>query len=406
MKAIIVDFDGDYLIVANSRGDFKRIYNNYSGCQIGDEITIKDNRALLFGKMLSSKKVLALAACVLFMIMTSYGIYGYINPITYVTVDINPSVEFSLNRYDLVRDVRGLNEEGKNIIGDGRKYKNLRLDQALNLLLSSAVKADYLNKDTNTVMLTVSNVKDSISSDKKNQLQEIAKTQLAKIIEEEEKNTSSSKQQKSEEFTTESLDAQDTDKRDFKIIVKNTTYEKHQEAKKIGISQGKLVLYEKLKKVKPNAVLNHVKEASVGEILNEIEAVKPELKDKSKARPNANSDNKKQQKNEDKKQQLKDIKQLEKHMEEQLKNIQKENKNQLKGKIKDTKEHLKKAIKDTKKDLSKEIKKELKDKIGNTDKFRQNKNNRFEKNNKKKTHDPDNNFKSNKNNGKNNKNKK
>ena len=75
MKAIIVDFDGDYLIVANRRGDFKRIYNNYTGCQVGDEITIKDSGADSVRSMLSSistRKALAIAVCFLLMIVTGY----------------------------------------------------------------------------------------------------------------------------------------------------------------------------------------------------------------------------------------------------------------------------------------------------------------------------------------------
>lgn len=388
MKAIIVDFDGDYLIVANSRGDFKRIYNNYPGCQVGDEITIKEIRAAFFGSMLSSlskKKALMVAACFLFMIVTSYGIYSYLNPVTYVTIDINPSIELSLNRYDVVRDARSLNEDGNIIIGDGREYRNMKFDKALNLLLSRAVKANYLNNDANTVMLTVSNVKNFISSNKKKQLQEIAQNQLHNIVEKEE-NTSSSKQQDPEALTAEGVVGEGTQKRDVKIIVEDTTYEKHQEAKKMNISQGKLVLYEKLKKIKPDLVMDHIKEASIGQIIKEIETVRRELKDKSgsKASPNVNYDNKKQTDNKmqwinkDKQQQRNDIKQLKIHVKEQLKNIQEDHKNHLKEKIKDTQEQLRKTIKEKKKDISKEIKKELKNKI-DTDMLQQYKNNKKDK---------------------------
>ena len=77
MKAIVVDIDGDYLIVANSRGDFIRIYNDYPGCQVGDEITVRETKAGFFGSMLSSfakKKALVVAACFMLMLITSYGV--------------------------------------------------------------------------------------------------------------------------------------------------------------------------------------------------------------------------------------------------------------------------------------------------------------------------------------------
>ena len=297
MKAIVVDIDGDYLIVANSRGDFIRIYNDYPGCQVGDEITVRETKAGFFGSMLSSfakKKALVVAACFMLMLITSYGVYGYLNPVTYVTIDINPSVEFSLNRYDLVRDVCALNEDGKIIIGDGREYKNMKFDKALNLLLSRAVEAEFLNEDANTVMLTVSSVKDSTSSNKKQQLQEIAEKQLHKVIEREEESSSLRTEQATKGLATEETSAQGTNKRSIKIIVENTTYEKHQEAKRMAISQGKLVLYEKLKRVKPDVALEHIKETPVGQILKELEKIGPKDKPGPESRPSTNRDDKRQ----------------------------------------------------------------------------------------------------------------
>lgn len=359
MKAIIVDFDGDYLIVANSRGDFKRIYNNYPGCQVGDEINIKESRTAFFGAMLSSipqKKALAIIACFLLMIITSYGVYGYVNPVTYVTVDINPSVELSLNKYNLVLDARGLNDEGNVIVGNGREYRNMKLDKAFNKLLSRAMEANYLNMNTNTVMLTVSNIKDSLSPNIKKQLKDVAKAQLNNIIDEEKQNTSSV-QQEPKVLGAESLNAQDTSKNDIIIIVENTTFEKHQEAKKMDISQGKLVLYEKLKKVKPDAVLNHVKEASVTQIIEEIEKIKLEQTEKYSPKGKDNGNNKNQL--------FKDIKSLEKDMKNQLKDIKKDNKSQQSKGV----EIMGKEIKDQKnqgqptniiKDMKKQIDKVLK----------------------------------------------
>lgn len=353
MKAIIVDFDGDYLIVANSRGDFKRIYNNYTGYQMGDEITIKNSRASILGSMLSSmpcRKALAIAACFLLMIVTSYGIYEHVNPVTYVTVDINPSVELSLNRYNLVTEAKGLNHEGNVIVGNGKEYRNMKLDKAINMLLSRAMESNYLNMNTNTVMLTVSNVKDIISPNMEKQLKEMAETGL-RAIDEKTHNTPS---QKSgfKSLGIESSDSTETKNGDPVIIVENTTFEKHQEAKKKNISQGKLVLYDKLKNVKPDAVLNHVKEASVAQIIKEIEKINLEHTEKPVSKGKGQSD--------DKKQQFKDIKTLEKDMKNQLKDKKKDNKNLLKGEIKKTQDQMKNIIKDMTKEADKILKNESK----------------------------------------------
>jgi len=353
LKAIIVDFDGDYLIVANRRGDFKRIYNNYTGCQVGDEITIKDSGADSVRSMLSSistRKALAIAVCFLLMIVTGYSVYGYINPVTFVTVDINPSVELSLNRYNLVMDVRGLNNEGNVIVGNGKEYRNMKLDKAVNMLLSRAMESNYLNMNTNTVMLTVSNVKDTISPNMKKQLKEMAKIGLKAINET--THITPSKKSGFESLGIESSDSTETKNGDPVIIVENTTFEKHQEAKKKNISQGKLVLYDKLKKVKPDAELNHVKEASVAQIIKEIEKINLEHTEKPVSKGKGQSD--------DKKQQFKDIKTLEKEIKGQLKDKRKDNKNLSKDEIKKTQDQMKNIIKDMTKEADKILKNESK----------------------------------------------
>lgn len=351
MKAIIADIDGDYLIVVNSRGDFKKIYNHYPKCQVGEEIIIKESGFATFGSIFSSsKKALAIAACFLLMIIGSYGVYGYVNPVTYVTLDINPSVELCLNRYNLVLKVRGLNDDGNVIVGSGKEYRHTKLEKAFNMLFISAKESNYLNTDKNTVMLTVSNIKDSISPNIEKKLKEIAETELKTINEELQKTP---RQEPGNGITSvESLDKPVLEEEKYVVIVENTTFEKHKEAKKKNISQGKLVLYDKLKKVKPDAALNHVKEASVAQIIKEIEKNDFEHTEKPVSKGKGQSD--------DKKQQFKDIKTLEKNIKNQLKDKRKDNKNLLKDEIKKDKDQMKNIMQDLTKKADKILKNESK----------------------------------------------
>ncbi|WP_213975620.1 anti-sigma factor domain-containing protein [Tepidanaerobacter acetatoxydans] len=349
MKGIIVDFDGKYIIVANSKGDFKRIYNNYTGCQIGDEITIKESRTAFLEPMLSSvfaKRALAAAACFLIMIIGSYGIYDYVSPVTYVTVDINPSVEFSINRYDLVIKAYGLNDEGNSIVGDGREYKNMKLDAALNLLLVRAAEFNYLNEDTNTIMLTASNVKDSISPNIQKQLEEISKNGFQA----ETANTSGG-EIKTKDVALESHDAVKTANSDLDIIVESTTFEKHQAAKKLNISQGKLVLYDKLKEVKPDISLKRVKETPVTQIIKELEKASNEQIKKIDQKGNDNIYNE---------QQWKEIKTLKKDIKNQYKDIRNNSKFLPKEENRKNQEQPIKAIKDKIKQTEKDSKTRIK----------------------------------------------
>lgn len=358
MKGIILDFDGKYVIVVTHKGDFKRIYNNYHGCQVGDEIEIKDS---FFGSWISSnRKVLAIAACLLLVVIGCYGVSGFVTPNTYVTMDINPSVELSLNRYERVLEARGLNSDGAAIVKSNREFRNMKLKDALEILLTRAKESEYLRPNKNTVMLTVSNANDSISQDLENQLKDIAETKLNEIEVAQVKTT-------------------DTSKNNFTVIVENTTIEKRQEAKKLNISQGKLVLYDKLKKVKPDIAISHVKEASVTQLIREIEEYGPDKKTNTpKSKGNGKGNNLKQQMQDIKimeKETKEDIKKREKDMKNQFKKIHKELKNDKskkpeKDKMKDAEKIIKEVLKQERESI-KQRRKEIKDKIKDEKKQKQ-----------------------------------
>ncbi|HHX23038.1 MAG TPA: anti-sigma factor domain-containing protein [Thermoanaerobacterales bacterium] len=342
MKAIIVDFDGNYLIVATKRGDFKRIYNNYPGCQVGDEIEVHRRKPFSFNSINSwvySKKIMVGVACLLIMITASYSVVGYARPVTFVTMDINPSVELLLNKYDYVLKARGLNENGNIIIGDGRALRNLTLKNALNMLISRAKDFQYLNKEQNTVMITVSNINDHVS-----QIEE----QIKEIVTEEINSETQSSQDINTNVIRESNETKIENDHSLNVIVENTTIKKHQEAKQMNISQGRLVLYEKLKEIKPEATLNHIKEASVAQILHEIMEEKlVNYEDIDKKEGN------------DKRQSLQDVKVFEKGTKDQLKNLEKETKKYLKSIEKDIgnrDKEVKEILKDVEKDLKEEFK--------------------------------------------------
>lgn len=62
----------------------------------------------------------------------------YVNPVTYVTLDINPSVElYALINFNLVLKVRGLNSDNV-IVGSGKEYRHTKLEKAFNMLFISA----------------------------------------------------------------------------------------------------------------------------------------------------------------------------------------------------------------------------------------------------------------------------
>ncbi len=71
-----------------------------------------------------------------------------------ITLDINPSLEITVNNADKVVEVKPLNEDGVKIIGD-MKFEGVDLEITISALLGSMMKHDYLTDDNNTLLVGV-----------------------------------------------------------------------------------------------------------------------------------------------------------------------------------------------------------------------------------------------------------
>lgn len=84
--------------------------------------------------------------------ITGYTLFGKTD--TTVTLDVNPSIELRVNRYDRVLRVTPLNADGEKVIGTMR-LKNVDLDVAVNALIGSMMKNGYLSEMSNSILVTV-----------------------------------------------------------------------------------------------------------------------------------------------------------------------------------------------------------------------------------------------------------
>lgn len=103
----------------------------------------------------------AAAACFCAVLMTG-GIYAYQNKQveSVIGIDVNPSIELSVNRKDEILTAQALNSDALEII-DGMDLKGVDLDIAVNAIIGSMVKHGYLQDLDNAILVTVNN--DSIS---------------------------------------------------------------------------------------------------------------------------------------------------------------------------------------------------------------------------------------------------
>lgn len=105
----------------------------------------------------------ALVCCAMLAIVVC-GIGGYNfyqAPVSYISVDINPSVELVLNRFDLVVEATAYNDDGARIL------QNLNLNhkpytQAVELLLADETFESYLTEDSLLSFTVVSDKEEAL----------------------------------------------------------------------------------------------------------------------------------------------------------------------------------------------------------------------------------------------------
>lgn len=88
------------------------------------------------------RAVSALVACLLLVICLS-GSWLYFTPTAYISVDINPSLELAINRFDRVISVDAYNEDGAALAGT-MALQNLDYRDALDEIMNNGVLDAYL----------------------------------------------------------------------------------------------------------------------------------------------------------------------------------------------------------------------------------------------------------------------
>jgi hypothetical protein len=311
MKGIIAEIRGNHMIVIAKNGDFNRC-KKLPNCDIGDEINIPERNMISIYKNLS-----AVAASFLILIMLSSGVYAYYTPYSYVSVDINPSLELYVNRFDKVIGVHAFNEEAVQIIDASDGMKNKNVDAALEQILNEAEDAGYLDKDgENNVMIVVSskNAKEEAAL-----IDKMGKTSTAVLS-----NISSN----------------------YEVILEKTKVENYKKAKEQNISPGKVMLANRFKEAKPELNEEEIKHMPLKQAIEQIEK---EDKDKEKeVEPSKATTTEKPKVKSEPKSKIMNIKELIKEKNEELVNTPEQGKNKDKNNDKNINEDDESKTKDDK----------------------------------------------------------
>ncbi len=114
---------------------------------------------------------LAAAACLGIVLAGGGYYYEFRQIVTVVGLDVNPSIEFSLNRRDRVVESRAVNEDGQAVISK-QEVKGRKLEEAVDSVITRMADEGYLKKNKeqkSTVLVTVASKK---KEDKKEKLRQ------------------------------------------------------------------------------------------------------------------------------------------------------------------------------------------------------------------------------------------
>lgn len=248
MKAVIVEIEGSNAAVLSDDGRISKIKNkNYT---VGQEIIIKNNNYI---------KWAATAAAAVMLFATPA--WAYLTPYSYVSLDVNPSFEFSINRFDRVLEVKAVNDDAEEVVEEIsiEKLKNKEIQEAVRNVISELKNQGYIvdGEEGGLVVATSSKseektndlaaalrttvheevkAKVKVKVEKTEDSEEIEEIKEIKEIEEPEKQSKQSKElEKSQK------------KSEIEVEVIEVSQEKVNEAKERGVTPGKMNLVEKLK---------------------------------------------------------------------------------------------------------------------------------------------------------------
>lgn len=103
----------------------------------------------------------ALAAVCLFLLLGAGGYSIYRTPVSYISIDVNPSIELSINRFGKVVSAEAYNEDGQNVL-EHVSLKNVSYIQAIDRLLADESDHHFLRKGSLLVFTVISDQSHSI----------------------------------------------------------------------------------------------------------------------------------------------------------------------------------------------------------------------------------------------------
>lgn len=159
MNGIVVEVNQKAAVILADNGLFMKVKNEKY--EIGQTVKIKEKRTA------GSRWITGAASMVAAAVICTMGAFAYYTPTDYISLDVNPSVEYSINMFDRILDVKAANDDGE-VLLSGLNLNNKTIDDGVRETLDKLIEEGYLSDDPDGgVVITT-------SSDKHDQAEQLA----------------------------------------------------------------------------------------------------------------------------------------------------------------------------------------------------------------------------------------
>lgn len=149
MKAVIVDLRDGQAAALCDDGRVIRLSGAYS---LGQIVQVHERKRRTPGFM----RYASAAAAAALLLVGAGGGAAYAMPYGVVSLDVNPSLEYTINRFDYVLRVEGVNEDGKALLSqmDTRQLVHHSISDALEASVQQLEAGDWLGGESDEILIS------------------------------------------------------------------------------------------------------------------------------------------------------------------------------------------------------------------------------------------------------------
>src|SRR5665648_308185 len=176
MKAVVLDIKKNKAVALSDDGMVKEVNNK--NFRIGQTIEMEKKSMKKMSK--KYRNIAAGVAASLVILLGGGTAYAYNTPVAHVSLDVNPSVTYSVNAFNRVIDVDRTNPDGDAIL-QTMEWDNENINVVIKKTISALKDADYLENDEwykDSIIIGVN----ATSTDKEEELILAIKNELAKFV--------------------------------------------------------------------------------------------------------------------------------------------------------------------------------------------------------------------------------